>query len=416
MDRNMSVGSTLLAQQAEDRLLVDRVCLAAKIVLVVAAGVFVAELMLRPGERLGVSLTQGINLVGVASLLALVRSAAHRRRNLLVAFAGYVLTSICVGAVGTFSGDLTTALIVLLTVALGAATLLPWGIRWQLPGVVVTAAVAVVTVWTLVDSPPDFWLENLGVFFPALIASVAVARVLERQRALVVSTDNERAQREASLREAKERLEEEVEKHRLTEEALRFALRELDHRVKNTLAMVQSIAQSTLETSQSREEFSQAFYGRIQALARVYTALAERRWTDLRVRQLIEMVVSPYASGDDRVSIVCDGGSISSDLVRSLSLALHELSTNAAKYGALSTGEGRVAISSRIEVNAGSHLHLLWQEFDGPAVVRPARRGLGTRLIEDGLAYESGGWVDLQFLPSGVRCEIDIPLPTLSAA
>jgi len=414
MDLNMSAGSPLLAQQAEDRLLMDRVRLGAKIVLVVTAGVFVGELMFRPGERVGVSLVQGAHLAGIVSVLALVRSASRRRRNLLAAFAGYALTSICVGAVGTFSDDLTTALIVLLTVALGAATLLPWGIRWQIPGVVVTTAVAVVTVWTLVDSPPEFWLENVGMFFPALLASVAVARVLERQRALVATTENERAQREATLRQAKERLEEEVEKHRLTEEALSLALRELDHRVKNTLAMVQSIAQSTLETSQSREEFSQAFYGRIQALARVYTALAERRWKDLHLRQLIEMVVGPYASDDDRISIVCDGGSVSSELVRLLSLALHELTTNAAKYGALSTSEGRVSISSWIKLNAASHLHLLWQEFDGPAVVRPTRRGLGTRLIEDGLPYESGGSVDLQFLSSGVRCEIDIPLPTCS--
>ena len=114
------------------------------------------------------------------------------------------------------------------------------------------------------------------------------------------------------------------------------------------------------------------------------------------------------------MSIECGGDSVSSDLVRILGMALHELATNAAKYGALSTGEGRVVLSSRCESREDEpRLHIVWKEANGPAVEDPQRRGLGTKLIEEGLAYESGGTVNLAFLPSGVCCEIDVPLPAL---
>jgi two-component system CheB/CheR fusion protein len=96
-------------------------------------------------------------------------------------------------------------------------------------------------------------------------------------------------------------------------------------------------------------------------------------------------------------------------------MALHELATNAAKYGALSTSGGRVVVSSWTDAGTEPRLHVVWQELRGPRVVEPARRGLGTKLIDDALVYESGGTVALRFEPSGVRCEIDIPLPRAAA-
>src|SRR5262249_36009717 len=101
----------------------------------------------------------------------------------------------------------------------------------------------------------------------------------------------------------------------------------------------------------------------------------------------------------------------SADLARVLGLALHELATNAAKHGALSTEQGRVAIASRVDGGNPSQLHICWDEHGGPRVAASVRRGFGTRLIEEALAYELDGSVRLSFAPEGVRCEIDVPLP-----
>jgi two-component sensor histidine kinase len=96
-------------------------------------------------------------------------------------------------------------------------------------------------------------------------------------------------------------------------------------------------------------------------------------------------------------------------------MTLHELATNAAKYGALSTRDGRVAISSARDVNGASRLHICWSELAGPAVREPQRRGFGVRLIEEAIVYETEGAVSLQFLAEGIRCEIDIPIAPGSA-
>jgi two-component sensor histidine kinase len=188
-------------------------------------------------------------------------------------------------------------------------------------------------------------------------------------------------------------------------------MRELDHRVKNTLATVQSVADQTLRSSQSMSEFGPAFSGRIQAMARIHTALAGRRWEGLPLTELIELVVGPYRRHTDSVSIDSDGTFISSELVRVLGMALHELATNAAKYGALSTNEGRLAIWSRVDLDGAPRLRIHWSERGGPPVTEPSLRGFGVRLIEEALAYEFEGRVRLQFPGEGLRCEIDIPIP-----
>ena len=221
----------------------------------------------------------------------------------------------------------------------------------------------------------------------------------------------DRGSREESLREANRRLEEEIQQHRKTEDALRFAIRELDHRVKNTLATVQAVADQTVRTSTTMSEFSEAFYGRIQAIARIHTALAVRRWEGLTLTELIELVVGPYRHHAGSVAVECDGTFVSSELVRVLGMALHELATNAAKYGALSTKDGRVAISSRLDSNGADRLRICWSEHAGPPVRQPLHRGFGMKLIEEALAYETEGDVTLRFLPVGVRCEIQLPVP-----
>src|SRR5215470_1176238 len=218
----------------------------------------------------------------------------------------------------------------------------------------------------IVQSPQLFWVQYVGAIAPTLGSTVFISYALQRQRAAVEHAERERHSREESLREANRRLEEEIQQHRKTEDALRFAIRELDHRVKNTLASVQAVADQTVRTSATMSEFSEAFYGRIQAIARIHTALAGRRWEGLTLTELIELVVGPYRHHADSVVIDSEGTFLSSELVRVLGMAMHELATNAAKYGALSTNEGRLAVSSRVESIDGPRLHIWWRERGGP--------------------------------------------------
>jgi len=394
-----------------DGFLLDRIRLAATLVGGGVAAVFVGELILRPGERPALSVIQAVNLVVIVAVLGLLRSPANRRTNLLLAFVGCAVTIVCTGAAGIVTRDATTAAIVIIAIALGSATIVPWGTSWQLLTVVVSVGVAIWTVSAVVASPEGFWVQQVGSIVPTLAGTVFVARVLGHQRLLVERAEREREAREESLRETNQDLRREVEEHRRTEGRLRFALRELDHRVKNMLATVESVARHTLESSQSRSEFGAAFHGRIQSMARIHAALAVSKTDGLAMHDLIELAVGPYRGNEESLAITSDGGTVVPDLVRPLSMALHELATNAAKYGALSTPGGRVIVSSWTDEGANPYLHVIWQEANGPRVTEPIRRGLGTKLIEEGLAYDSSGTVSLRFLPSGVRCEIDIPLP-----
>jgi two-component sensor histidine kinase len=217
---------------------------------------------------------------------------------------------------------------------------------------------------------------------------------------------------EVALREANRRAEREIEKHHETEAALRFAMRELDHRVKNTLATVQSIAEQTVRSTTSRTEFSDAFFGRIQALARIHGALAARRWEGVMLAELVELVVGPYRQYPGSISVDCGDSFVWPELVRVLGMMLHELATNAVKYGALSSRQGRVVISSRSDHGDGSRLLICWAEHDGPPIGPRGRPGFGMRLIKEALAYEIAGSVTtLRFLDHGLRCDIAIPHP-----
>ena len=394
-------------------MLLDRVRLGIRLVLAGIAIVFVGEFLLHPGERPLINVVQAVNFVTVAVVLRLLRAPVRRTFTLAAGFFAYAVTVVSVGAVGIVAGDAMTPVVLFVGLALVTATLIPWSPGWQFVSVVLLVATAVWTVATIVESPRLFWLQNVGSIAPTLFSTVFLSYTLRRQRAAVARAERERRNREESLRDANQRLEQEIQEHRRTEDALRFAMRELDHRVKNTLATVQAVAEQTLRSSQSMGEFSEAFYGRVQAMARIHTALAGHRWEGLKVAELIELVVGPFRHHADSVLIECDGTFVSSELVRVLGMALHELATNAAKYGALSTKEGRVAISSRVEPEGTSPLRIWWSERDGPHVSEPARRGFGMRLIEEALAYEAGGSVKLQFPDQGLRCEIEIPVPPL---
>jgi two-component sensor histidine kinase len=400
---------------ASDRLLLDRIRLGLQLVLAGVAIVLVGELVVHRGARPLITLVQGTNFAVVALALNFVRESRGRPSNMAVGFAAYVVTIVSTGAVGILAGDAISPVVLMVGLSVVTGTLVPWSTGWQLLSVVVVAATAIWTVDMIVQSPQLFWVQYVGAIAPTLGSTVFITYALQRQRAAVERAERERRSREESLREANRRLEEEIKQHRKTEDALRFAIRELDHRVKNTLATVQAVADQTVRTSATMSEFSEAFYGRIQAIARIHTALAGRRWEGLTLTELIELVVGPYRHHAGSVAVECDGTFVSSELVRVLGMALHELATNAAKYGALSTRDGRVAISSRVDSNGADRLRICWSEHAGPPVRQPLHRGFGMKLIEEALVYETDGDVTLRFLPVGVRCEIQVPMPSAAA-
>jgi two-component sensor histidine kinase len=399
---------------SENRLLLDRIRLGLLLILAGVAIVFVGALFIYPDRPL-INIVQALNFLVAAAARHLLRDPSRRSFNFAVGFGAYIVTIIATGVVGVLADDVTTPIVILVGMSVVAATLIPWSPRWQLASVVLIAATAICTVATVVRSPRLFWLQNVGAIAPTLAATVVISHVLRRQRAAVAHAEQEWRSREDNLREANQRLEHVVQEHRRTEDALRFAMRELDHRVKNTLATVQSVADQTLHSTQSLSEFSAAFSGRIQAMARIHTALAGRRWEGLTVSELLELVVGPYRRHTDSVSIEADKTFLTSELVRVLGMTLHELATNAAKYGALSPGGGHLAISSRVESGAVPRLHIRWSEQGGPPVNAPARRGFGVKLIEEALAYEVDGRVQLRFPDDGLCCEIEIPVPPGSA-
>lgn len=199
---------------------------------------------------------------------------------------------------------------------------------------------------------------------------------------------------------------------RREEERRNLLLRELDHRVKNTLAVVQSVAQQTERSTSAPPSFREAFGARLMALARSHDILARRGWEGAPLRDLVEHTLEPYAEGGRGQQVIVRGPpvTLSPNATVTVNLALHELATNAAKHGSLSVPEGGVEVTWTLE-ERGERLVILWCEFGGPPVQRPERRGFGSRLLEQGLAREFGGEAQLDFVPSGVECRISMALP-----
>jgi PAS domain S-box-containing protein len=195
------------------------------------------------------------------------------------------------------------------------------------------------------------------------------------------------------------------------EEHQRLLINELNHRVKNTLAIVQSVAMQTFGSTDSAAR--QAFEGRLDALAGAHNLLTERSWEAAALKQVVEQTLG-RGCGADPTRIEADGPdlALAPRTAVSIAMALHELCTNAMKYGAMSVPDGRVSVRWSIEERGGEQrLLLTWEESGGPAVGAPARRGFGTRMIERGLAAELGGTARIEFAPGGVICRVDAPLP-----
>ncbi len=194
------------------------------------------------------------------------------------------------------------------------------------------------------------------------------------------------------------------------EDQQRLLVAELNHRVKNTLSVVLAIASQTLRRAPSPEAFNASFVGRLRALAAAHDLLTQSHWQSADLETVISHALQVHAGGDRALTVHGPALALSPRQTLTLSLVLHELATNAAKYGGLSTSAGRVEI--RWELSGGERgpqLRLSWTERDGPAVTRPDVEGFGTKLIERSIAYELGGTVDLAFDPEGLRCTIVMP-------
>ncbi|WP_207461120.1 PAS domain S-box protein [Azospirillum sp. SYSU D00513] len=202
---------------------------------------------------------------------------------------------------------------------------------------------------------------------------------------------------------------------RQAEERERLLAREVDHRAKNMLAVVQSLIQLT--RADDVAALKQAVSGRIQALARAHTLLAASRWEGVDIARLAEEELAPFAGRDGR-RVAARGPAVrlKPDAAQTLALVLHELATNAAKYGALSADGGRLDVEWRLRPDAsgspggGERLELDWREGGGPAAAPPSRRGFGSTLIRTGVEHQLHGEVAMDWRAEGLACRLSFPV------
>ena len=187
---------------------------------------------------------------------------------------------------------------------------------------------------------------------------------------------------------------------------------ELNHRVKNMLAIVQALAYQTFKEDVP-ESVAETFAGRLSALAAAHDILTNGRWEAADMREIAEAVLEPHLDGKRRINLIGDGVALAPQMAVSVAMALHELSTNALKYGALSQASGGVDLSWSIARHSEPRLRIEWREHGGPPVVEPTHEGFGTRMLKRLLASELDGAVTLAFNRSGVECVIDAPVGRL---
>jgi PAS domain S-box-containing protein len=195
-----------------------------------------------------------------------------------------------------------------------------------------------------------------------------------------------------------------ITERKRAEERQNLLTREVDHRAKNALALAQSIVRLT--RGDDVKAYVEAVEGRISALARVHTILSLSSWQGAEISKLVDEELAPYATGDQ---IAFSGANIQLQpaTAQTLAMALHELVTNSAKYGALSTVSGRLTI--RWEADADM-LRILWEERDGPLVERPASRGFGTRSVIASIESQLGGQAQFDWRAEGLVCRLSVPL------
>jgi two-component sensor histidine kinase len=201
------------------------------------------------------------------------------------------------------------------------------------------------------------------------------------------------------------------------EERQKALLDELNHRVKNTLATVQSLAAQTIRGADVPKDMREAFERRLLALSRTHDHLTRARWESADLESILHDIFAPYQGGggrndaEGRIRLEGEPVKLKPKPALTLAMVLHELATNAAKYGSLSAPGGLLAVAWAVtDGEAGRSLQIEWRESGGPAVRQPQHRGFGSRLVERGITKELKGSARISFDPDGVRCSMGIPV------
>jgi PAS domain S-box-containing protein len=194
------------------------------------------------------------------------------------------------------------------------------------------------------------------------------------------------------------------------EDHLRLLMRELTHRSKNLLAVIQALARQTSRGVVSVDAFVEQFSARLQALSRSHDLLVQEEWHSASLRELVRSQLSHYLDREHpQITVEGPEMHLKPEAAQSLGLALHELAVNAAKYGALSVPEGRVSVVWEVQRPSEGGVILRWSERDGPPVTNPEKRGFGTLAIQRNLSRARESDVELSFAESGVQCTITVP-------
>ncbi len=182
-----------------------------------------------------------------------------------------------------------------------------------------------------------------------------------------------------------------------------FLAREVDHRARNALAVIQSIV--TLTPASDSAAFADAVKGRIRAMATAHNLLSESRWRGADMLRLVHEELAPYEQ-EGRIEILGEPVSVAPSVAQNLALAVHELATNAAKYGALSAPQGKLTVEWRME---GDHLRLSWSEEGVSGVAAPSRQGFGSKVIEASVKGQLRGSIERSWRPTGLHCSFKLP-------
>ena len=238
--------------------------------------------------------------------------------------------------------------------------------------------------WHLRQDGTRFWAS--GMMLPLLDADG------QPQGFLNILTDRTGARAEAERRE--------------------LLMAEMNHRIKNTFSMVQAVANQTQRHAATVADFQVAFRDRLMVLARSNDVLIRAEWHDAPLREVIESALKAYGDEPDRITVEGASVLLAANLAVTVSLAFHELATNAVKHGALSVPEGRVEVAWVIVPGrkGANRVDIIWRERAGSLVEPPKRRGFGSQLLEKGMP--PAGTVRLDFNPEGLECRISIPLGT----
>jgi two-component sensor histidine kinase len=239
-----------------------------------------------------------------------------------------------------------------------------------------------------------------------------VPRDLSAEQAFALTTLAKQVMAQLELRRALAERDEVLAASRRTEQRQALLVRELHHRVRNTLATVQALVGATARSAASIKEFNRSFSARIAALAKTHALLTEDYWQTVPLQEMLMTELQPFAEKrQQRFKLEGPPLDLSADLAVPLSMALHELTANAARYGALSIRKGCVSVAWEVITADGKRkLHLTWVEHNGPLVKEPTHSGFGLALLQRALPAQCDAQVHLEFDTAGLRFEISAPL------